>query len=130
MNRLFSELKALFCACSAIKIFSNNCSSCHLQNFLYTVFHLPYRSGRSRHGAPLRAIHKIPFHTVRASYEGRPIVCLVRFGKERFHSIPFFICSLISSACRCHFYHPRRLYMKFYMIPFSTRPSFSIEVDS
>ena len=36
-----------------------------------TVFHLPKRSGKSRHGAPVRAIHTMPSSTRRLSSEGR-----------------------------------------------------------
>ncbi len=37
----------------------------------YTVIHLPYFSGTSRQGAPVRMRHRIPFTTVRLSNEGR-----------------------------------------------------------
>ena len=35
------------------------------------VFHLPKRSGKSRQGAPVRAIHTMPSSTRRLSREGR-----------------------------------------------------------
>jgi hypothetical protein len=35
------------------------------------VFHLPKRSGKSRQGEPVRAIHTMPSSTRRLSREGR-----------------------------------------------------------
>lgn len=43
-------------------------SAAHRRYRSYTVFQLPYRSGRSRHGAPVAGFHKIPFST----YGDRP----------------------------------------------------------
>jgi hypothetical protein len=37
----------------------------------YTVIHLPYFSGTSRHGAPVRMRHKMPFTIDRLSLDGR-----------------------------------------------------------
>jgi hypothetical protein len=37
----------------------------------YTVIHFPYFSGTSRHGAPVRRCHKIPFTMGRLSKDGR-----------------------------------------------------------
>ena len=37
----------------------------------YTVIHLPYFSGTSRHGAPVRTRHRMPLTTVRLSCAGR-----------------------------------------------------------
>lgn len=39
---------------------------------LYAVGHGPYRSGKSRHGAPVRSTHRIPLITSRSSFRGRP----------------------------------------------------------
>jgi len=57
---------------SAWNSFSSTLSSRHLQKREYTVFHDPYRSGNSRHCAPLRTIHIIPFSIVRSSLLGLP----------------------------------------------------------
>ena len=62
---------------------------CHSANRLYTVCHGPYRSGRSRQDAPLRAIQKIPFSMSRGSFLGLPNVPGCRSGKyflSRSHS--------------------------------------------
>ena len=48
-------------------------SSRHLQKRLYTVFQDPKRSGKSRHAAPLLAIHKIALNINRLSLGGRPV---------------------------------------------------------
>jgi hypothetical protein len=58
-------------ATSASRIASNIPASHHRANLHQTVFHLPKRSGRSRHGEPVRAIQKIPSRTRRLSIEGR-----------------------------------------------------------
>lgn len=44
------------------------------QNRLYTVFHDPYRSGRSRQEIPVLALNSIPLITRRSSTRGRPFV--------------------------------------------------------
>ncbi|MBG6088870.1 hypothetical protein IW256_002983 [Actinomadura viridis] len=51
--------------CTWVKIASKVPSAAHRRYRSYTVFQLPYRSGRSRHGAPVASFHKIPFSTVR-----------------------------------------------------------------
>jgi hypothetical protein len=38
----------------------------------HTLFQLPYRSGRSRHGAPVRNRHRMPLIVARRSIGGRP----------------------------------------------------------
>lgn len=48
-------------------IFSITPSFDQRPNLLYKVLQEPYRSGKSRHGVPLRAIHRIPFNEVRLS---------------------------------------------------------------
>lgn len=59
---------------------------------LYIVVHFPYRSGKSRHGAPVRSTHSIPFITCRSSRAGRPrFPC---WGSRRFSFSP---CSLLKS---------------------------------
>ena len=57
---------------TAAKTRSQMPACCHRQNRLYTVDHGPYRSGRSRHGAPVRARHKIPLMIRQWSAFGRP----------------------------------------------------------
>ena len=55
---------------------NNTCSSTpertHCWKRRCAVWHAPYRGGRSFHGAPVRKIQRIPFHTVRRSVHGRP----------------------------------------------------------
>jgi hypothetical protein len=41
------------------KILSQVPSAVHRRSRSWRVFHGPYRSGRSRHGAPVRSFHKI-----------------------------------------------------------------------
>jgi hypothetical protein len=40
-------------------------SAVHSRSRSWAVFHGPYRSGRSRHGAPVRSFHKIALITCR-----------------------------------------------------------------
>jgi len=61
------------CCWTAAKIRSQIPASRQRQNRLYTVDHGPYRSGRSRHGAPVRSRHKIPLRIRRWSTFGRPV---------------------------------------------------------
>ncbi|MBY0307726.1 MAG: hypothetical protein K2Q09_03205, partial [Phycisphaerales bacterium] len=42
----------------------------------WTLCHLPQRSGRSRHGAPVRITHSIPSKVVRWSFHRPPRPCL------------------------------------------------------
>jgi hypothetical protein len=58
---------------TAAKTRSQIPASRHRQNRLYTVDHGPYRSGRSRQGAPVRSRHKIPLMIRRWSTFGRPV---------------------------------------------------------
>ncbi len=51
--------------CAAARIFSQVPSAVHRRSRSWQVFHGPYRSGRSRHGAPVRSFHKIPLITCR-----------------------------------------------------------------
>ena len=60
------------CCWMAAKIRSQIPASRQRQNRLYTVDHGPYRSGRSRHGAPVRSLHRIPLMIRRWSTFGRP----------------------------------------------------------
>ena len=60
------------CRWTAAKIRSQIPTSRQRQNRLYTVDHGPYRSGRSRHGAPVRSRHRMPLMIRRWSAFGRP----------------------------------------------------------
>ena len=44
----------------------------HLLKRLLTVFHGPYRSGKSRHGAPEHNPQNMPLMILRCSAHGRP----------------------------------------------------------
>lgn len=46
---------------------------CQRRQRLYTVCQEPYRSGRSRQGAPVARRHKMPFTMIRWSCAGRPV---------------------------------------------------------
>ena len=63
-------------------------ASRHRQKRLYTVDHGPYRSGRSRQGAPVRSRHKIPLMICRWSLFVRPVSGFSggRCGSSRSHS--------------------------------------------
>jgi hypothetical protein len=67
----------------------------HRWNRLYAVGQGPYRSGRSRHGAPVRRTHRIPSITDRSSLRGRPV--LARSGSS---GSSFSHCSFVRSP-RC-----------------------------
>jgi hypothetical protein len=58
---------------TAAKTRSQTPASRHRQNRLYTVDHGPYRSGRSRQGAPVRSLHRMPLMIRRWSAFGRPV---------------------------------------------------------
>ncbi len=62
-------------------MFSKSPLSSHCTNRLYAVCHAPYRSGRSRHAAPLCVIHKIALRSSRAFRRGRPLLCDSSFSK-------------------------------------------------
>jgi len=66
----------------------------HLSNRSHTVPHGPNSSGKSRHGAPVLRIHKMPSTIVRRSRGGRP----VRFGGSNKSEIKSH-CSFVS-RCR------------------------------
>lgn len=51
--------------CADARIRSQVPSAVHRRSRSWQVFHRPYRSGRSRHGAPVRSFHKIPLITCR-----------------------------------------------------------------
>ncbi|SDD47660.1 hypothetical protein SAMN05216270_104167 [Glycomyces harbinensis] len=51
--------------CAAAKILSQMPSAVHRRGHSCEVFHDPYRSGRSRQGAPVRSFHKNALTTVR-----------------------------------------------------------------
>ena len=66
---------------SSFKIFAKSPDCCHSLKRLYTVLHGPYRSGRSRHGAPVRMIHTMPLSACLSSLRGLPSWPCCRFGK-------------------------------------------------
>ena len=72
----------------AAKIRSQMPASRQRQNRLYTVDHGPYRSGRSRHGAPVRSRHRMPLMICRWSLFVRPVSGFSggRCGSSRSHS--------------------------------------------
>jgi hypothetical protein len=64
----------------------------HRWNRLYTVGQGPYRSGRSRHGAPVRSTHRMPSITGRSSLRGRP-----SFARSGSSGCSFSHCSFVRS---------------------------------
>lgn len=82
--------------CSASKIRSNVSVDRHSLKFQYTVYQGPYRSGRSRQGAPVRRIQSTPLSISRALRRGRPVFAgfVVTGGSTMFHY------SSVTS-CRC-----------------------------
>jgi len=44
-----------------------------MQKREYTVFHGPYRSGRSRHGLPVLALQSIPLSMSLFDFDGLPL---------------------------------------------------------
>jgi hypothetical protein len=60
-------------ACSKVMMRAQLPSRCQRRNNPYTDSHGPYRSGTSRHGAPVRVRHRIPSISRRSSHlRGRP----------------------------------------------------------
>ena len=59
--------------CSAPRIRSKVPSARHRWKYPYTVRHGLNRFGRSRHGAPVRRIHRMPLGIRRRSLGGRPV---------------------------------------------------------
>lgn len=81
--------------CSASRMRWNVPSRRQFEKCSYTVCHGPNRSGRSRQGAPVFKIQKMPFHMHRGGLGGRP-VRTVRLGKSNSIEVH---CSSVSS-CR------------------------------
>lgn len=82
-------------ACTSAKIRSQTPALRQRWNRLYTVGHLPYRSGRSRQGAPVRSTHRMPLTTSRSSFRGRP-----RPTRSGSNGSSFIHCSFVNSP-RC-----------------------------
>src|SRR5215210_8731696 len=59
---------------------------------VYTVCQGPYRSGRSRQGAPVASFHTTPFTTSRSSLRGRPGFRGGKSGSKRAHSVSLNSC--------------------------------------
>jgi len=92
---------------SSCNIFSNSPVFCHSLNRPYTVPHAPYRSGRSRHGAPVRMIHTTPFSACLSSLLGLPSLPDRRPGKyfsNRSHSCSVNSCRLCEVMSITSFY--------------------------
>src|SRR6266542_3481691 len=93
-------------AVSVARMRSQIPACCQRRKREYTVCHGPYRSGRSRQGAPVRSRHTIPLMMVRWSWLGRPVAGRSggSNGAKRAH------CSSVSSCRRCGVipqrYHP------------------------
>src|SRR5215211_113955 len=88
-------------AVSAAKMRSQIPACCQRRKREYTVCHGPYRSGKSRHGAPVRSRQRMPLSTVRWSWLGRPVSGRAggSNGSSRAH------CSSVSSCRRCGLIH-------------------------
>src|SRR5215212_12067689 len=69
---------------------------------VYTLGHGPYRSGRSRHGAPVASFQRMPFTTDRSSLRRRPALRGGSSGPNRAHSASV-------SSCRRRILHPEEV---------------------
>ena len=54
------------------KMYSQTPCWLHRRNRVYTLFHGPYCSGRSRHGIPVFSQYNIPLSIIRLSFPGLP----------------------------------------------------------
>lgn len=72
LSMLWRELSAIAWA-KVVATTSQTPASLQRRKRWYTVIHLPYFSGTSRHGAPVRMRHKMPFTIGRLSCAGRPL---------------------------------------------------------
>jgi hypothetical protein len=95
--------------CSAASTRSQTPACCQRRKREYTVCQGPYRSGRSRQGAPVRKRQRMALSTVRWSLAGRPVTgrCGGSSGRSRSH------CPSVSS-CR------RTIHQRYY--PFANTP--------
>src|SRR5215475_13737123 len=85
---------------TAAKIASQIPASRHQRKRVCTLDQGPYRSGRSRQGAPVASFHRMPLITSRSSWRGCPAVCAGSSGCSRAQTA-----SLIS--CRCIIHLPK-----------------------
>ena len=90
---------------------------CHSANRLYTVFHTPYRSGRSRHGTPVRITHKMPFSICLSSFLGLPSSPAFRSGKCFFYFMPSLYCHVVSPRLILR-HHPLKSPLRMKIHPF------------
>lgn len=74
-------------ACSAASTRPHTPARCQRRKREYTVCHGPYRSGKSRHGAPVVRCQRMALTTVRWSLAGRPVAgrCGGSNGRNRSH---------------------------------------------
>jgi hypothetical protein len=88
--------RASAAACTAPNTCCQIPAACQRRKRLYTVCHFPYRSGRSRHGTPVRSRHSSPLTRRRWSWLGFPTrgFCAGSKGASRSH------CWSVSSCLR------------------------------
>src|SRR5271167_3498678 len=81
--------------CNVSMIAANTPARRQLEKYRCTVLQEPKRSGRSRHGAPVPRIQKMPLSIRRGSFAGRPVSAVLRGTRGEISSH----CSSVSS-CR------------------------------
>ncbi len=91
---IFPSASSRIWSCSRIR--SNRPSRCQRPKRSYTVCQGPYRSGRSRQGAPVRSTQTIPFRIVRWSFHGQPRCPLFEGSRSQINSH----CASVSSYRR------------------------------
>ena len=90
------------------KMYSQTPCWLHRRNRVYTLFHGPYCSGRSRHGIPVFSQYNIPLSIIRLSFPGLP-PCFGFSGGNRsfafstvlllFHVVSFFYSTTVPFFC-------------------------------
>lgn len=91
-------------AISSSKMYSQTPCWLHRRNRVYTLFHGPYRSGRSRHRIPVFIQYKIPFTIIRLSFPGFPACFGFSDGNRSFtffHGLSVISCRFIFLLYHC-----------------------------
>jgi hypothetical protein len=94
-----SRPAASACRWTAAKIRCQTPARVHRQKRVYTVAHGPYRSGRSRQGAPVASFHRIALMICRSSRRCFPAFRGGSNGRKRVHSTSV-------NSCRFRIPHP------------------------
>jgi hypothetical protein len=109
-----NSLRSSICASSFRQARSQTPCSSHIRNRRQQVEPSGYSSGRSRHRAPVRRTHTIPWKHARLDAHGRPRPSLRRFGSGN-NGANTAHCSSLNKACRFFIeeaHHPTCLIQK------------------